>query len=162
MLGNLLGLGKEQPKVEDGTGIEVATRAELEEQFADKAEAKVLALITEEKIFPAEAAGVSMAIINAYADDKLFGGQVQMVKNGEVVTGSRAEQMLAIFEGRPKHGLTAEAVKVINAKEAVVLDEEPKSKDNKETATVSSDRKKSLLNMTEAGRKALADKESTN
>lgn len=138
---------------------QLPTREELEERFAEGAEAFALKLTLGNKIYPASQVHAATALLNAKIDDTLHGGKVEFVnEKGLASEGTREEAVRAMFEAMPKHSLTQQAIKGLKdgTTEAHVLSESDPDSVTAEDGVVTEERRNELLGLTDLGKRTIA------
>lgn len=137
----------------------VPTREELEDRFSEAAELFALQTLTANKIVPAMQATAVLDFVNAKIDDALYGGEVKFVnETGQLVSGTREDQVRARYNALTPHNKTAEVVEAVKegTTAGVVLPEVETEKVKVETLT--EERVVSLLGTSTLGRAVLANR----
>lgn len=155
------GQGQEQQAQgqSDNKLTQLPTREELEERFADGAEAFALSLTLMNRIYPAQQVHAATALLNAKIDDALFAGSISFVNaEGLATEGTREDAVRAMFEAMPQHSLTQQAIKGLKdgSVEAHILTESDPDKATAEEGAITEERKNQLLGLTELGQRTIA------
>lgn len=137
----------------------VPTRADLEEKFSDSAELFATNMTTDSRIWPAQQAHAASDLLNAKADDVLFGGTVKFVdENGELTEGTREAAVRARYLAMPKHSLAQKSIAGIKDGSIVASVLAEGDKESVKTSEImTEERRQQLLGYSAQGQAVLAN-----
>ncbi len=170
-------LGKKQPSAEEETKqdtkqpdsvataqgqplVEQPSRREYEEALLAQAELKAVKAVTAHSLQPVVEQHLTGLFLTALVDDKIHADKVIFVNyKGEMMEGSRVQQIETFAAGLPKQDLTEERLKSVEEGKAQALVLPESAANEVANKGVTPERKKELLGHGELGRRILTEQE---